>query len=137
MIRKQRCLARFLLLAAAVGPIFGCGGKADIKGYVPADALARKSLETALDAWKAGKAPDAIGAAEPAVSAQDALWQSGKKLQQYEIVGPEKGDDQNLRFRVRITLVGEAAPKEVVYVVLGKDPIWVFSEEDYRKTSGM
>jgi len=136
MIRKQRCLTMMLLMAATSGSIIGCS-KADVKDYVPADALARKSLETALDAWKAGKPPDAIGAAEPAISAQDTLWQSGKKLQQYEIVGPEKGDDQNLRFRVRLTLAGETAPKEVVYVVLGKDPIWVFSEEDYGKTSGM
>lgn len=137
MIRNPCCLANFLFLAAAVGSIVGCGGAVDVKSYVPAGELARKSLETALDAWKAGKALDAIGAANPAISAQDTLWQQGKKLQQYEIVGPEQGDDQNLRFRVRLTLVGEPAPKEIVYVVLGKDPIWVFSEEDYAKTSGM
>ena len=136
MFRGKHYSALAFILAGAVCSAVGCS-KPDVKDYVPADELARKSLTTALDAWKAGRALDAIGASGPAVSAQDTQWRDGKKLEKYEIVGPEKGDDQNLRFRVRLSFVGEAAPQEVVYVVLGKDPIWVFSEESYRKASGM
>jgi hypothetical protein len=125
----------FLLTLTAMFTI-GCSKKADVKDYIPPQESARQALSTALDAWKAGKAPDQIGASNPAISAQDAQWRGGKKLTAYEIVGPATGDDQNQRFTVKLTLDG-GAPQEMIYVVVGKDPIWVFSDESYKKTSGM
>ena len=115
----------------------GCGRKGDVKDYVPPDEAARQALATALDGWKAGKAPDQLGASNPAVIAQDKQWSEGKKLTAYEIVGPAASDDQNRRFTVKLTLPGAAAPQETTYVVFGKDPIWVFSAESYQRTSGM
>lgn len=131
----QRIALLFPLVVAAVCHA-GCAKKTDIKEYVPAEGSARQWLTTALDAWKAGKAPDQIGATGPAVTAQDVQWSQGKKLTAYEIVGPAPSDDQNRRFAVKLTLEG-AAPVETTYVVLGKDPIWVFSAESYQRTSGM
>lgn len=113
----------------------GCH-KADVKDYVPAEEAARKALSAALDAWKSGKSPDQIGASNPAVNAEDPQWRGGKKLANYEIVGPAPSEDQNLRFSVKLTLAGEAAPKETTYIVVGKDPLWVFSADSYQKTSG-
>jgi hypothetical protein len=128
--------AATLLLFGAICSATGCGA-ADVKDFVPADELARKCLTAGLDAWKAGKAPEEIGAANPIVNMQDLQWKEGKKLEQYEIVGPEKGDDQNLRYRVKLSLAGEPAPKEEVYVIFGKDPMWVQSAASYTKMSGM
>lgn len=116
--------------------LIGCG-RTDVTDYVPAETLALQSLTTALDAWKAGRPPDGIGATNPAIEAQDAGWKEGQKLTAYEIMGPEKGPDQNLRFRVKLTIAGAAAPQETVFVVFGKDPIWVFSQASYEKASGM
>lgn len=124
------------LITMTVCVAAGCG-KADVKDYVPADALAQASLASALDAWKSGRGPEEIGASKPAVVAQDAQWKAGKKLTAYEIVGPETSDDQNLRYRVRLSFADAAAPQEAVYVVFGKDPIWVFEEAVYRQASGM
>lgn len=124
-----------LLLVGALCAAVGCG-RGDVKDFIPADELAQKCLTTGLDAWKAGKTPDAIGATGPAVNMQDEQWKEGKKLEQYEIVGPEKGDDQNLRYRVKLSLAGETAPKEEVYVIFGKDPMWVQSAASYAKMSG-
>ena len=135
MVRSPRFLATIILLSGAIVP-FGCG-KADVKDYVPADELARTSLTAALDAWQSGKPLDAIGATAPAINAQDTLWAEGKKLEKYEIVGSEKSEEQKPQFRVRLWLAGEATPREVVYVVVGKDPIWVFSEASYNRASGM
>lgn len=114
----------------------GCH-KADVKDYVPAEEVARKALGAALDAWKSGKRPDQIGASNPTVNAQDIQWRDGKKLADYEIVGPAPAEDQNQRFTVKLKLAGEAAPKETTYVVVGKDPLWVFSAESYRQLSGV
>jgi hypothetical protein len=124
------------LFAMSVPFTFGCGKKTDVKDYIPPQEAARQALSTALDAWKAGKTPDQIGASQPAIQAQDVQWTGGKKLTAYEIVGPTTGEDQNQRFTVKLTLDG-GAPQETTYVVLGKDPVWVFSEESYKKTSGM
>jgi hypothetical protein len=136
MFREARFLAPAVFVAGALCSAIGCG-RADVKDYIPADELARKCLTAGLDAWKAGKAPEAIEAAGPAVNMQDSQWKEGKKLVQYEIVGPEKGGDQNLRYRVKLSLAGETAPKEEVYVIYGKDPMWVLSEANYAKMSGM
>ncbi|HVA48863.1 MAG TPA: hypothetical protein VNH11_21025 [Pirellulales bacterium] len=125
----------FLSLFVFVAPP-GCQ-RADVKDYVPADEVARQALTTALDAWKAGKTLDQIGATSPAVNVQDIQWRDGKKLTAYEIVGPAASDDQNRRFTVKLTFQGAAAPVETTYVVLGKDPIWVFSAESYQRTSGL
>lgn len=66
-------------------------------------------------------------------------WRDGQKLVAYEIVGPAPSPegDANRRYTVKLTLAGAAAPRETVYVIMGKDPIIVFSEESYQKLSGM
>lgn len=106
---------------------------------MPEDAAARAALTAALDAWKAGKAPDQIGASGPAVQAQDSQWRDGQKLLAYEILGPapSPAGDSNRRYTVKLTLAGATAPQETVYVVMGKDPIIVFSQSNYEKLSGM
>jgi hypothetical protein len=129
----RTCL--FILLPIVAFTV-GCARQAQVKDYIPPQEAARQSLSTALDAWKAGKTPDQIGASNPAVQAIDAQWSAGKKLTAYEIVGPTTGEDQNQWFTVKLTL-DSAAPTETKYVVLGKDPILVFSAESYQKTSGM
>lgn len=125
-----------LFLALITAFAVGCARKGNVKDYVPPQESAQKALTTALDAWKSGKAPDQIGATAPAVVGQDVDWTAGKKLTAYEIVGPAAGEEPNQRFTVKVTL-DAGAPQERTYIVLGKDPIWVFSEESYKKTSGM
>lgn len=131
---RHSAICRFFLLTLLC--FAGCGKKTDVKDYVPAEDRARLSLATALDAWKAGKAPDQIGATNPAINAQDIQWRDGKKLVAYEIVGPAPSEDQNRWFTVKLTLEG-AQPVETTYVVVGIDPIYVFSAESYQKASGM
>jgi hypothetical protein len=124
-----------LLLVCAIFSVVGCG-RTNIKDYVPPDEAARQALTTALDAWKAGKTSDQIGATSPTIHAQDQSWGAGKKLTAYEIVGPATGDDQNRRFTVRLSLEA-ATPQETTFVVFGKDPIWVMSADSYQRMSGM
>lgn len=113
----------------------GCR-QADVKDYVPADEAAKQALTSALDAWKSGKTPDQIGASKPAINAQDQRWTAGKKLTAYEILSATTGEDNHRRYAVKVTLEG-AAPQDTTYVVFGKDPLWVVSDESYQKMSGM
>ncbi|HUY89618.1 MAG TPA: hypothetical protein VMV10_12860 [Pirellulales bacterium] len=136
MFRERRAWAMICLLGSAISAAAGCS-RADVTDYIPTEDAARASLAAALDAWKAGQGPEGVGASEASVNVQDPQWKQGKKLASYEIVGPEPGDDANPRFRVRLSLAGEAAPQETFYVIFGKDPIWVLNEANYRKVSGM
>jgi len=117
--------------------VAGCSKRADVKDFIPPDDVASKALTTALDAWKSGKPFAQTDATAPKIDVLESNWQAGKKLTAYEIVGPATGDDQNKRFTVKITLDGASAPQDTVYVVLGKDPLFVFNQVDYQKTNGM
>jgi len=115
----------------------GCSKKGDVKDFIPDDDIARKALTTVLDAWKSGKPFPQTDATAPKIDVLESDWQAGKKLTAYEIIGTTTGEDQNKRFTVKITLDGVSAPKDTVYVILGKDPLWVFNEVDYKATSGL
>lgn len=133
---KMCATTQFQFLLMSISIACGCH-KPEVKDYIPTEEAARQALSTALDAWKSGKAPDQVGASGPRIEVQDKQWRDGQKLTAYEIIGPAEGDDQNRRFTVRLTIAGAAAPQETIYVVTGKDPVWVFSQESYQGTSGV
>ena len=115
----------------------GCGHKGGtFDNYAPKAQAARAALAAALTAWQNGAEPGRIEAASPAVQAVDFQWQAGQKLQSYEILEELQGDGPK-RFSVKLTLDGSGAAQEVRYVVLGREPLWVYREEDYAKVSAM
>jgi hypothetical protein len=131
--RVKHCLA--IALAAFV--LCGCGGaNRNELDVVPAADRARTALEKALTAWKNGEPCGKIQADSPTIQVVDHVWQSGRKLAAFEVVKAE--DKPGPRwFSVKLTLVGAAEPQLTAYAVLGIDPLWVFREEDFEKTSGL
>jgi hypothetical protein len=117
----------FLVLAA------GCGGKG-YERYVPSQKSARAALETALTAWQNGQPPGRIESGSPAIQATDSQWKAGKKLASYEIVDEEPGDGP-VWFSVRLKLQNAKKEQVVRYVVVGKDPLWVYREDDYKQVT--
>jgi hypothetical protein len=123
----------WLLLLFGVA-LIGCS-KAGEEQFIPAEATARQALETALNAWKEGQAkPGSLSLGTTKIEVLDAVWKSGPKLSAYKIVGEESANGPRW-FTVKLTLA--TGEKTVKYAVLGKDPIWVYSETDYKKLSGM
>jgi len=118
----------FAMLGLCV--VLGCGDS----GHVPATDSARKSLESALTAWRDGKAVGQIEGSSPTIQAEDSEWRSNKKLTAFEIVGEEPGQpaDAPRRFKTKLTLEG-TPPADAVFVVFGKDPIYVYRDKDYEK----
>jgi hypothetical protein len=113
----------------------GCSSKSSDR-YIPSETQARPALEAALTAWKDGKQPGLIEGTPIPVHAVDSQWQTGKKkLTAYEIVAQEPGDGPPL-FSVNLTIQGIAQPIVVRYYVVGKDPLWVYREEDYKAPKG-
>jgi len=118
-------------MLAWAGFAAGCRGEAEPR-RAPEVGLARTSLATALDAWKAGRpAGGGLLGEKPGVGVVDTL-QAERPLIDYEIQGALFPLPEARPFAVRLTL---GSPREVLpvrYVVLGEDPIWVFRLEDYE-----
>lgn len=126
-------LKRLVAAMLFFGVIGGCRARSDAD-YVPDEAVARGALAAALDAWKAGGTPDKIEVDGHAIQAQDPNWQASRQLSGYEIVGPAPGAEPHRAFKVQLDL--PEGRQEAVYVVLGKDPIWVFNEVSFQQLSG-
>jgi hypothetical protein len=124
----------------------GCGS--GYAKYTPTHSEARTALETALKTWAAGR-PSASIEATPPIRVVDSAWRDGKRLDAFEVLGEEDGGDGTKQFTVRLTLASApngkkaATPdrskkdQEVRYVVHGRDPIWVYSADDFRRVLDM
>jgi hypothetical protein len=115
---------RGVLLVSAIVALFtvaGCGRK-----NVPSDAsLARQSLTTALESWKAGDPPSKVRELSPPITMVDPAWEAGKKLESFEVVGPETDDGANLICPVKVVCKdqqGKTFTAEIKYVV-GTHPV--------------
>jgi hypothetical protein len=127
-------------LAAAVGLLLtcSCGCDRSYNRYVPPGESSRQALEAALNAWQKGQSPGQVDSGPPAVQAVDSKWQAGQKLARYEIVNEEPGENGTTFYSVRLTLQGGAKGEMARYVVVGRDPLWVYREEDFtQQTKGM
>jgi hypothetical protein len=113
----------------------GCSDKGYSK-YVPAEDDARLALEKALDAWCNGLSPRQIEATAPAVQMVDSRWQAGHQLSAYEILQEEPGEGPRV-FSVRLTMRKPAGQLTVRYFIVGRDPLWVYREDDYKAPAGM
>jgi hypothetical protein len=118
------------------GVIVGCGS-ASHEDYVPGADVGRQAVETALSAWQSGKPMTGIaGQGAAAVQAQDSDWKEGKKLASFSIENELPTTEGPKQFVVRLNFQGDARPVDTVYFVVGRDPIWVFRDRDYKKTMG-
>lgn len=123
----------FGLLVLAIG---GCGGQtAGQARYVPSVRSARGALEAALAAWQRGEPAGKIESASPPVEVVDTKRPGGEKLVRFEIQAEEAAQSY-VKLTVRLTLE-TSGEVDAVYVVVGRDPIWVFGEADYAKMGGM
>lgn len=113
-----------------------CAGCSSNSKYFPSETRARQALEAALTAWRDGKKPGPIEGSPVPLQAVDSRWRAGEKLTAYEIAGLEPSQGPAV-FSVRLTMEGTDQPIVVRYYVVGKDPLWVYREDDYNVSSGM
>ena len=124
-----------MLLVAGMLP--GCGNRSTIESFTPPELSAREALEKALTAWQNGQEkPGVVEGSKPEIRIADERWQNGAKLKSFEI-GDALDDEEDVKFPVTLTLEGVSAPAEEVYVVVGKNPLWVWTKAEYERSSGM
>jgi hypothetical protein len=116
--------------------VLGAGGCSWRKGHIPPAAPARKAVEDALSAWQKGHAVGMIETASPPVQAVDSGWGAGQELASYEILEEVSRPDGKRCFKVRLHLQNPSRDQEVHYLVVGKSPLWMYREEDYKRMNG-
>jgi hypothetical protein len=128
-------------LLLAVAALSGCGSASN--AHQPAASTARAALDSALSAWKNDEGADTLASKSPSVQAVDSHWRAGQRLASYEVVKEEPGEGDQ-RFTVLLTeddpknkSKAPVSSKEVTYVVIGHDPIWVYRDEDYTRLLNM
>lgn len=116
----------------------GCGGGGSVSSYHPTGTSAKAALTTALDSWKSGREkPGTIESSKPTVEVQDQIWDSGRKLKEFQIGDETPSTEGPTRFKVKLTFdSGDPASEEAEYFVFGKDPLWVCRDKDYQKMVG-
>lgn len=113
----------------------GCNRNPKKEDFVPNEGSARAALEAALSAWKSGQPPGRIEGQTPPVEVFDFKWTGGQKITGFAIGSEDTNAEGHRRFNVTLTLsTGEK--QEARYVVLGKNTLSVYREEDYQKLSG-
>ena len=88
------------------------------------EASLRRTLRTALDAWKAGRPIESLAGDTPPIVVQDFDWMAGAALVEYQVLGDGAPEDANLRVRVQLTVrdrQDRTTTKTVTYIV-GTDP---------------
>ncbi|MCI0333961.1 MAG: hypothetical protein L0228_12140 [Planctomycetes bacterium] len=134
MRTKISSIANCVVLSLMAG---GCGS-ASHEDYVPSESAGRQAVETALAAWQNGKTMQRIeGQDAAAVEPQDSDWKAGKKLTGFSVEKEVPTTQGPKQFAVRLSFQGDAEPIDTVYYVVGRDPMWVFRDRDYKKTTGM
>jgi hypothetical protein len=128
-------LARWAAAVALLSPAAGCGPSGGAR-FVPDAEVARASLQTALSAWRDGKPCGPI-AGDPPIQVADSEWQNGLQIASFQIgdEGPEI--DGTKQFPVTLTLKKDGKSRDVRYMVHGRDPVWIYSEADYKRMIDM
>jgi hypothetical protein len=129
-IRRAFAFGSALLLLTAGG----CGNG---RPSSPSDEVARAALEAALKTWRDGGKPGTVAGTDPPVQVLDTPWAQGDRLTSYEILGEEAGAAAEKQFTVRLVLSKPERTEEVTYHVLGRSPVMVFRDEDYRRNINM
>lgn len=122
--RMDRGVAVRQLLHVTVLAICSVGCSDGANPYPVRSDVARQTLETALDAWKAGNEPSKLRDDNPTIVVQDLDWSAGTQLTAYELVNEGKAVGANLSIEVRLELkdkAGKVSQKSVWYLV-GTDP---------------
>ncbi len=104
--------------------------------YKPTSGEARSSLEAALTAWRDGKPYGSI-AGTPPIQVGDTAWQAGQQIESFEIGDEEDNGDGTKQFMVKFKMKKPAGEQSVRYVIHGRDPVWVYREEDYKRMANM
>ena len=75
--------------------------------------------------------------ATPPVQVADSAWQAGHQVESFEIGDEQDDGDGTKQFVVTLKMKKPPGDQSVRYFVHGRDPVWVYREEDYKRMINM
>jgi hypothetical protein len=128
--RAGVCAAWSVLMVGA----FGCKGddpQAPYRRFTPSPAEARRALEETLSAWRDASSalPESFGTRTARFV--DKQRRPRQKLLGFQILGERDSGSARL-YTVRLTLDNPEEVQLVRYYTLGRNPCWVFRQEDFE-----
>jgi hypothetical protein len=137
-MKNRQVISLVAVLILGLSLVAGSGCSRGYQRYIPSEDKAKQALEAALSAWQEGKKPGVIDGAPMALEAVDSQWQRGQQLRSYEILNEEPNENGPRVFAVKLVMA-RPANKEVTvrYFIVGKEPLWVYREDDYKAPAGM
>ncbi len=117
----------FVLFALSI-VLMGCGRTA--RSLSLNQPKAREACAEFHTAWKNGKQ---VADLKPKIIGRDSDWETGKKLESFEILKDERSDGTNLHLTVRRTLkddAGKETQQEVAFVVGTSPVVTVFRSDE-------
>ena len=131
--KRLRCHG--LVLCALALPACGTtGGSPSFDDYNPSSELARAAISASLLAWRDGHPRGPASALGRVVEVSDSERDPKRPLRSFAILGPV-GIEDRPGFAVRLDLANPDESLEARYVVVGRNPVWVFRREDYERIS--
>jgi hypothetical protein len=130
-------LSAIAILSLTLG-LAGCDSTSNAR-FIPDGTAARSALEKALTAWRDGQPYGPIEGT-PSIQIADSRRQKGEAISAFEVTAEKPGDDGTHEFTVRLTptkKAGTPQPQEVRYMIHGRDPVWIYSEADYKRMVDM
>ena len=91
--------------------------------------LAQSTLTSAMEAWKEGKTPKVLFEKTPSVFVQEAEWNDGATLVDYEIISNDQPYGPNLVATVKLKLSkggGKVTEKVATYIVTTSPSLTVY-----------
>jgi hypothetical protein len=131
---RRLAVSLFLALTPIVLPACTSRQAGD---FIPKEEESREALTIALTAWKKGEKWEKIPAGESTIQVLDNKWRAGQQLADFQILEADPANAGPQWFTVKLVMKKPAGELKVRYVVVGIDPLWVYREEDYKKSSGM
>lgn len=124
-----------IMLVLIVG-LAGCrgSGAGGPERYIPTPEQARSALVAVLRSWREGRPAGTIRIDGATVEVSDSYRSPDRPLKSFEVLGPV-GSANARGFAVKLGLANPIEEQVVRYLVVGKNPLWVFRLEDYERIS--
>ncbi len=135
--RRHFCLMAASLFFALTPIVLAACTSRKAEDFIPKEDQSRQALTTALTAWKNGEKWEKIPAGESTIEVLDNKWRAGQQLADFQILEADPAGEGPQWFTVKLVMKKPPGQLKVRYVVVGIDPLWVYREEDYKKSSGM
>ena len=109
----------------------GCSSRGQRnEDFITPEGEARKAIDTYLESWKNGEFDQALPGTKPQIMVVDDTRLKKRPLKEYRVLGAVPADAP-LCFAVQLSLDNPKAEVRERYVIVGRDPIWVWRYDDY------